>query len=178
MPKTFRADDGKFQELVLYVAQRSEADPAFSATKLNKLLFFADFLAFASFGQPITGHRYQKLPKGPAPIAFLPVVGRMMEGGLCEWEYRPYFGKQQKRLVVHRSADLSSFSAEEIELVDQVIQQLWESNASQVSDLSHDFPGWQAVGMQEEIAYETVFVLPPRPLTKGELELARELEEA
>jgi len=38
-------NDRKFQELLLYVAARCEGAPTFGATKLNKILFFADFLA-------------------------------------------------------------------------------------------------------------------------------------
>ena len=34
----------KFRELILYIAQESEGDPNFGATKLNKILFFCDFL--------------------------------------------------------------------------------------------------------------------------------------
>jgi hypothetical protein len=175
MAKRFSADDAKFEELVLYVASQSEDDPTFSKTKLNKLLFFADFFAYAELGEPITGHRYQKLPRGPAPIAFLPVVQRMEARGDCYWEDRSYFGRNQQRLVAKRGADLSWISDEQRALVDRLIKQLRGLNATEVSDLSHEYPGWQAVGMMEEIPYETIFVLPPRPLTAGELEHAREL---
>ena len=175
MAKRFKPNDRKLTELILYIASRSEDDSTYSATKLNKLLFFADFFSYASFGKPITGHRYQKLPNGPAPKALLPVVEKMIARDQCEWVEKPYFGRVQKRLVPKRGADLSWMSEEARALVDQLIDELWERSARDVSELSHDFPGWQAVGMQEEIPYETVFVLPPRPLSVGELERAREL---
>ena len=56
----YKPDDNKLRELVLYIAVLSEGDPAFGKVKLNKLLFFADFTAYLSFGKPITGHEYQK----------------------------------------------------------------------------------------------------------------------
>ncbi len=43
-------DERKLKEFILYVADRCEADPTFGAVKLNKILFYADFLAFASTG--------------------------------------------------------------------------------------------------------------------------------
>lgn len=175
MPKRFTPDDRRLEELILYVASRSEEDSTYSATKLNKILFFADFFAYASLGEPITFHRYQKLPNGPAPIAFVPVVERMERRGDCKWVERAYFGRVQKRLVATRGADLSWISDDARALVDHLIDELWERSAKDVSDLSHELPGWQAVGMQEEIPYETIFVLPPRPLSVGELERAREL---
>jgi len=45
--------DASFEELVLYFSSRSDDDPKFSATKLNMLIFFADFLAYAYLGKPI-----------------------------------------------------------------------------------------------------------------------------
>jgi hypothetical protein len=39
-------DDEKLRELILYVSTLSKDDDNFGATKLNKLLFYADFLAY------------------------------------------------------------------------------------------------------------------------------------
>ena len=41
-------------ELILYVAEKCQDDPKFGATKLNKILWWADFLAYAQHGTPIT----------------------------------------------------------------------------------------------------------------------------
>lgn len=57
--------ESRFKELALRlreVRRRSEV----RATKLNKTLYFADFLAYAELGQPITGMDYQKLPNWTA----------------------------------------------------------------------------------------------------------------
>lgn len=178
MTRTFQPDDKKFEELVLYIASESEGDETFSATKLNKLLFFADFFSYASDGEPVTGHRYQKLPNGPAPIAFLPVVERMREAGACRWEEHSHYGRMQKRLVAERNPDLTQFSKEQLRLVDHLIEEFWGVSAGKVSEYSHRLPSWSAFGMQEEIPYETIFVLPTRALSKGELERAAELEDS
>lgn len=177
MPTQFQPNDRKLEELILYLAEQSEEDPGFSDTKLNKLLFFADFRAYEELGKPITGHRYQKLPYGPAPVALLPVVGRMESSGSCERYERRYHGRTQRRLRPLRSPDLDRFTAEEIRLIDEVVEEFRDLNASQISELSHRLPGWQAVGMQEEIPYPTIFVLPPRPLTRAEVEHGQALAE-
>ena len=57
---TQKFNEGKFKELVLYIASRCERDPTFGAVKLNKELFFSDFWAYAEFGEPITGAEYIK----------------------------------------------------------------------------------------------------------------------
>ena len=59
-------DERKPGELIVLIASLSRDDPAFGDVKLNKLLFFSDFLAYTNLGQPITGAEYQKLDFGPA----------------------------------------------------------------------------------------------------------------
>ena len=47
----------RFRELILYCALKSETHRFFGATKLNKCLFYADFLAYRALGSSITGGR-------------------------------------------------------------------------------------------------------------------------
>jgi hypothetical protein len=172
-----QASDRKMKELVLYLASRSEDDPRFSSTKLNKLLFYCDFSAYRDLGEPITGHSYQKLPFGPAPKSMLPILSRMKDDGDCTEVERDRFGLQQKRVVALRSPDLSVFSGAELELADRILRNLWESSASEVSDLSHELPGWRAAAFQEVIPYETIFVGDPSmPVSDDEIEFCRQLE--
>ena len=53
--RKIRPNDAKLRELILYVAERCENDPDFGALKLNKILFNADFIAYALTGKAITG---------------------------------------------------------------------------------------------------------------------------
>ncbi len=171
---TAHPSDHKFRELVLYIAAKSETDPHFGATKLNKILFYSDFLAYRTLGSSITGQKYQKLEFGPAPKAVVPVLREMEEEGICAQSERTHYGRTQRRVVALREASLAAFSAEEIDLVRDVIAELWSLTGSEVSDLSHQFVGWQAAGLGEEIPYGTVWIDPPRPLTPEEDRWARE----
>ena len=166
-------DEIKFKELVLYIATRCEGDPAFGATKLNKELFFSDFLSYAIRGVPITGAEYIALPHGPAPKAMLAVTSAMEECGEAKTVTRWRFGLEQKRLVPLREPDLDRFSGTEIRLVDYVADALVNSNASELSDLSHRFSGWEIAGLREIIPYESVFL--SFTATEDDLEWARQL---
>lgn len=170
-------DDRKMKELILYLASKSEGDPRFSSTKLNKLLFYCDFEAYRKLGHSITGHSYQKLPFGPAPKAVLPILSQMQRDGDCEEVRKDYFGREQRRVQANRPPETSLFSGEELELADQILEDLWESSASEVSERSHGFIGWQAAEYNEVIPYETVFLGDPRtPVTEEEIEFCRQLE--
>lgn len=53
----------KFTEMVVYFAERSEP----FKTKMNKLLFYADFLMFKQTCYSISGVRYHAINNGPVP---------------------------------------------------------------------------------------------------------------
>lgn len=159
-------DPDKFRELLLYVAQRSASDPTFGATKLNKILFFSDFLAYGQLGKSITGATYQRLEHGPAARELLPIQEELVNKSEAMVVPSRYFNRVQKRLWAVRDPVLSRFSAEEISLVDDVIEALRCHNASDASLLSHLIAvGWQIAGDREEIPYEAVFLSgePPTP---------------
>lgn len=148
----------KFQELIVYIADQCADDSNFGATKLNKILFYADFLSYGQRGLSITLQKYQKLPNGPAPRGMLPASSALTaDGSICVREVE-YHGRTQRRTVANRKANLSVFDEMEIEIVQRVIRDLWNKNANQVSALSHEFVGWQLADDKEDIPYETVLV--------------------
>ena len=168
----------KLRELILYIAERSIEDPGFGATKLNKILFFSDFIAYGSYGEPITGARYQRLPRGPAPRELLPIQAELEKANEAIVVEKKRFNFKQKRILPLRDPDLSSFTAEEIALVDEVIDGLRPFNATNISALSHQIAvGWQLAGEGEDIPYESVFIsndpLTPTDVRRGQ-ELAKE----
>jgi hypothetical protein len=164
----------RFRELIVYIASKSKHDPNFGATKLNKILYHADFRAFERFGTPLTGMRYFKLERGPAPRALVPVKRELIsEGAITENRDDGPFG--QSRIVALREAYLQHFTPDEIELVDSVIEELWNKTATAVSDQSHGV-AWRTHNLKEDIPYEAVFMadLPP---TQDDISEVRELNE-
>jgi hypothetical protein len=173
------ANEEKFRELVLYVSQKCAFDPMFGATKLNKILFYSDFLTFARSGSAITGAEYQRLRNGPAPRMLLPIRAKMIEEHILGMqEVRLKSGKVQKRTVSLRQPNLRIFTGEEIAMVDYIIEALSDCDAQTVSEISHTMVGWQVAAEGETIPYEMVF-LSNEPLSEAEimrgLEIAAEL---
>lgn len=171
--------ESKFRELVLLLATASEKDPRFSATKLNKLLFICDFASYRSAGESITGEAYQKLQYGPAPRRLLPLLKGLIEEGACVEVEREHFGKRQKRVFALRPPDVDVFSPRELYLVEQIVRDLWDASASEISDISHEFVGWKAAKLGEDIPYETVYVGDPEvALSQDEIDFCRALDQA
>lgn len=169
--------DRRLAELILHVSRMCEGDETFGATKLNKILFVADFLAFRMLGTSITGAEYQKLSHGPAPRRLLPVLEWLQEAGDLAVRVERRFGYEQKRPVALRDPDLSRFSAEQISLVDRVVQQLWGRTATEVSRWSHGFVGWQLADEGETIPYTLALLAEDRELSEEGRKVAEELDQ-
>jgi hypothetical protein len=169
------ASEEKFRELVLYVSQKCAFDPTFGATKLNKILFYSDFFAFAKSGAPITGAEYQRLRNGPAPRMLLPVRAKMIQEQILGIQEVPLkSGRIQKRTVGLRQPNLRIFTGDEIAMVDYIIEALSDCDAETVSDISHRMVGWQIALEGETIPYETVF-LSNEPLSEAEILRGQEI---
>jgi hypothetical protein len=156
----------KFKELILYLATKHEEERYWGATKLNKCLFYSDFMAYAKYGQSITGAAYIALERGPAPKALVPVQKELLDSREIAVQERP----MQRRILALREPDLSEFTAQEIALVDYVIDRTRTADADTLSDESHGFLGWKAaraeanaIGKQVVIPYNTVFVSNEKP---------------
>lgn len=167
----------KLRELILHIANKLNDDPKFGATKLNKILFFSDFIAYAKYGNSITGETYFKLPYGPAPKQFK-LVKEAMEAARDIFCYSvDTLSGPQKRIAPNRPANLSIFKPEEIDIVDEVIGLLRDKDAEEVSELSHYFMGWRIAKERGDIPYYTVFIADPSKtsVTERDREIAEEI---
>ena len=158
---------------MLYVAKRSQFDPNFGGTKLNKILFYADFCAFGRYGKPITGAEYIKQEFGPTPKRLIPVRKQLESRKEAAVQRVAILGMEQQRLVALRDPDLSLFTGPEIALVDEVLEFLRGKTAKEVSELSHN-RAWRVARPGQSIPYETVFLSDDNP-TERDVESGREL---
>ena len=157
--RTWTPSEARFTELFLYISRRCATSPKFGSVKLNKLLYYCDFLSFALLGKPITGFTYRKLEKGPAPAGIVEIRNHLLRSGQLKIrEVLLPNRHRQLRPVALREADLRVFTKAEIEVVDRVIDILVDTNASRISDLSHLEIGWMAARLNETIPYGTVFL--------------------
>lgn len=171
----------KMRELIVYLAERSVDDPRFGRTKLAKLLFLCDFGAYAELGEPITGSRYRKKPHGPLAEEELLAVRDLTESGSVKVDEVEVGGYTQKRVSALRSADISWMTPAQHRLVDQILDRHRNDRATELSNLSHDFPGWALAEMNEEIPYYTVFSSRTAPTQEDidwGLAVVRDLQEA
>jgi uncharacterized phage-associated protein len=170
-----KPNEEKFRELLLFIASRSENDPRFGAIKLNKLLFYSDFLAYLELGHPITGQEYFALENGPAPRYLVRLREQMVKSKEIAVSRKKTLSGYHDRVLALREPDPKKFDPAEIALVTQVLEMCRAKSGSELSELTHKFAGWRLAADREKIPYEVALVANRRP-TESERQYGVQLE--
>lgn len=147
----------KFKEVLLYVLSKIGAKPNIGETVLYKLFYFIDFNYYEKYEKQLIGAVYIKNHHGPTPIEFQKIIKEMIEEKELELVKSKYFQHLQKKYLPHREPDLSLFNANETQLIDEVLNQLSNMNASDISEYSHGDVPWITAAPGKPIDYEAVF---------------------
>jgi len=151
----------KFKQVLLYILGKVGAKPNIGETVLYKLLYFIDFNYYEKYEEQLIGATYIKNHHGPTPIEFQAIVNEMIESKEIEVVKSKYFQHLQKKYLPHHEPDLSVFNANEIKVIDDVLQKLSSMNASTISEYSHQDVPWMVTQKKKKIDYESLFYRPP-----------------
>lgn len=159
----------KLEHAAQYVICHTEPSQL-GATKLNKVLWFADVFHYQQHGTTVTGlDSYQKKKHGPVPHQIQRALGRLKalrkieEHSLINF----YAMKAYKPLV---QVDLAQFSASEIDALQEAIDYVVPMTASQASEVTHT-PYWDEVPMDGRMAIGPASVRPAA-ITEADLQWA------
>ena len=164
----------KLRELILHLCLRSEGDRWFGMTKLKRLLFFIDLAAMRRFSHTVTGQEYRKMPHGPVPMDVEQALASLEDSGAAITRERTAGGYTQKRTFALRDPAFEHFTTTEIALADEILDEFRVMTAGQISELSHQYPGWRRVEMYEKIPFAYAFI-SDRPSTDAERNFAETL---
>jgi Protein of unknown function (DUF4065) len=169
---TIEESDKRLGELILFISEKSADDYSFGSIKLNKLLYYSDFLAYARWGQTITGADYWKLPEGPAPRRLVQVRNLLIEERALAIQTREVAqGYFQKRPIQLRPPNLALFRGDQLNLTEGVIADNRSLTGKQITDKSHAEWGW-LLAKDKEIITPSTILLSPEALSDGELQIA------
>ena len=150
----------KFKEVLLYILNKIGSKPNIGETVLYKILYFIDFDYYEKYEEQLIGATYQKNHYGPTPKEFIKIVAQM-EGKDLVKVLGKYFKHPQTKYLPLRQPDLSILNANEIQLIDNVLNKLSDMNASQISEHSHNDVPWLTTEDGKIIEYESVFYRTP-----------------
>lgn len=126
-------------------------------TKMNKLLFYIDFLSYRERGMAISGLSYRAIEFGPVPERWERVYSQFDE---IRQEVREIGEYEGQVLVATKKTDESMFTEEELMLMKRVCDELGNCSSRQISELSHQEKGWiECHGTHQIIPYDNAFML-------------------
>ena len=162
-------DKQKFKHLVHYVIWRAGKRDWFGATKLNKVLWFADARQYVLTGQSITGATYIREKHGPVPKAIMPIREELERERVIRITQE---GKQW-RFIALQPADPAVFSKSELQSIEYWIKHIADDHtAESISELSPDY-SWEIARMGEPLPFVACFAERMREPNKREMEWAR-----
>jgi hypothetical protein len=155
----------KTVELIIYISSKLKDKPTYGATLLGKSLCLIDSMNFLKTGHPITDFSYIKQERGPTPnpSQFLPIRDRLVKSGDLEMIEAQYFGRTQNKFVAKREPKIDVFNKDEIYLIDEVLESICDLNATQVSNMSHEFIAWIFAKDKEELPFYTFLLTQADP---------------
>ncbi|MBX2991380.1 MAG: SocA family protein [Bacteroidetes bacterium] len=148
----------KFKELVLHICYENRDNPKFSATVLNKMLYYTDFFWYAQNGSTITGDDYIREKAGPIPKHLVPVRENLKARGHLVLRKEKYFGYDQIKPTVEEKPDLRALTEDEIDFATQVVEYFKKYNATELSNLTHKELSWQVLKTGETIPPASIFL--------------------
>lgn len=136
-----------FALTAFFVKLANEADIKMYVTKLNKYMFYSDFLAFKRIHKSLTGSRYVRLSFGPVPNRYD-----------FKYDMNPYIKTEieEDKVTYHlkdEAFDESLFSPQEKDIIYRVFDRLKGMRSSEVSELSHQENAWTKTLPGDYVSY-------------------------
>ncbi len=147
-------DIRKLFDMVRYILNKhGEVFP----TKLNKLMFYADFFHYRKTGISISGLQYRALNFGPVPDHYATIYDNVpgLEKKMIEAH-----DMVSTLLMCETVGNYDYLSDAEKESIDYVVEKLKPLSVSQIIEASHEETGWLACSIaHSHIAYDEAFDL-------------------
>ncbi|GMR08409.1 MAG: DUF4065 domain-containing protein [Gammaproteobacteria bacterium] len=122
-------------------------------TKLNKLLFYADFKHFKENTISITGARYFHLQYGPVPDDYDYYFAELERARLLDMVEETYGDYTGFKCVTRNQPDLSIFEQSELDSLVGVKEYFKDFGSARIMAFSHDEVGYVSTNEGEPISY-------------------------
>lgn len=145
-----------FDRYAAVVVWFSQSVQALTQTKLYKLLFYSDYLAFRYSSQSLTGAVYRAMPYGPVPMGFNGLRAKLeMEDYVLVNEVTYQNGNTGEEFRPGSRADefIRILTSEDLRVLQFVRDNLGGLTPTQISDRSHREVAWSDTPRKHVISY-------------------------
>ncbi|MGE5383579.1 MAG: type II toxin-antitoxin system antitoxin SocA domain-containing protein [Omnitrophica WOR_2 bacterium] len=152
-------DFEKFTEMIVYFSDLVQP----FKTKMNKLLFFADFLMFKQSCFSISGVRYQAIDMGPVPINFQSIFEYLSNKGefdIINVQFPNGYTGEQFKARDDRHFNPKLFTESELKVLETIAVKFKSTSTTDIIELSHLQDAWKLNEKNKSlISYECAFDL-------------------
>jgi uncharacterized phage-associated protein/DNA-binding transcriptional regulator YiaG len=132
-------------------------------TKMNKLLFYADFLHFKQKGFSISGAEYKAIQMGPVPLNFDSIFEYAAMKDEIDITYQEFSNGGIGEAFSpngNRAFNAALFEADELAAMQQVVNRFKQISTGEIIDLSHEELAWsENFSTKSRISYVYAFKL-------------------
>ena len=144
----------KLKNMILYLVKHLNG---VFVTKLNKLVWYCDFLHFKETSVSITGTQYLHFQYGPVPKYYNHIIGFMQDEGLLDKEEIIFDTEEDisgEKLAALVEPDKSIFSEKELQTMNFVTDTFCNYTATSIKNKSHQETAYLKSEDGEVISYE------------------------
>lgn len=154
-----QSDFAKFAEMVIFFTEKLQP----WKTKLNKLLFYADFQMFRNEVQSISGIQYQAISLGPVPYNFQSIFEYLANCGfvdVCFAEFHDGNIGEQFMPNANRKFNPTLFNEAELDVMEKIADRFKKTSTQEIIEISHREKAWiENVNEKRMIDYRYSFDL-------------------
>ena len=157
----------KTTELIIYISSKLKNNAHYDSILLAKSLFLIDYMSYVKNRKPITDFKYIKTEHGPTPdpAQFLPTRKHLVANGDLQKIKADYFGRTQFKYIASREPDTEVFDKDEISLINDVIENIFNQNGTEMMDVYQSF-AWIFANENEEMPLYSFLFTSKKPEAK------------
>lgn len=146
----------KIKDLITHYIEKSES--IFNdKLKINKMLFFTDFIHYKNYGESITGLSYRAIKYGPVPAYYDSIYTYLENEQIIVSSFLKLpNGAVSEVFISNKTTDIQIFTKEEVETLNTVVSRFAKMPTWDMVELSHKEKAWkeletskQLIGYQE-----------------------------
>jgi len=131
----------KFSEMVVFFTEKLEP----WKTKLNKLLFYADFIMYKQSGFSMSGVQYRAIPMGPVPNNFNSIFEYLANKQELDIYYTNFDNGgtgEQFMPNANKTFNKELFTESELQILESVAERFKNTSTNEIIEISHREKAW------------------------------------
>lgn len=134
-------DFKKFSEMVVFFTEKLEP----WKTKMNKLLFYADFIKYKQTGFSMSGVQYRAIPMGPVPGNFNSIFEYLDNNGALDISYTNFGNSgtgEQFKPNPGKTFNKELFTENDLQILESVAERFKNTSTTEIIEISHKEKAW------------------------------------